>query len=162
MNRMLSLGQATLAVVTLSLVGHSLPVSASEPVPFKGRAALTPTGAIPIGDDLQLSAAADGCRHTPGSVHADRNVARRSVRRLPGGNNDVHGSQWRRTLRRRGGRLHCGRPVSGRGLVHSSRAEPVGFKTPRAALSSSQSPVRRVMTSLSTGRFSIRLARMRV
>ncbi len=60
MNRMLSMGQATLAVVTLSLVGYSLPVSASEPVPFKGRAALTPTGAIPIGDDLQLSAAATG------------------------------------------------------------------------------------------------------
>ena len=44
MNRMLSLGQATLAVVTLSLVGHSLPASASEPVPFKGQAALTLTG----------------------------------------------------------------------------------------------------------------------
>ncbi len=60
MNRLSSWGHATLAVVTLSLVGHFLPASAAEPVPFKGRAALTVTGAIPIGDDLQLSATATG------------------------------------------------------------------------------------------------------
>ena len=60
MNRFSSWGQATIAVVTLSLVGHSLPTSAAQPVPFKGRAALTVTGAVPIGDNLQLSAAATG------------------------------------------------------------------------------------------------------
>ena len=60
MNRLLSMSRATLAVVTLSLAGHSLAVSAAESVSFKGRAALTLTGAIPIGDDLQLSATATG------------------------------------------------------------------------------------------------------
>ena len=60
MNRLLSMSRATLTVVTLSLVGHALPVPASEPVPFKGQAALTLTGAIPIGDNLQLTATATG------------------------------------------------------------------------------------------------------
>ncbi len=60
MNRMLSLCFAMLAIVTLNAMGHSPPAAASEPVPFKGRAALVLTGATPVGDNLQLTAEATG------------------------------------------------------------------------------------------------------
>jgi len=60
MNRCLTLHSATLALVTLGLLADSLPAFAAHPVPFKGQAALTLTGAVPIGDNLELTAIASG------------------------------------------------------------------------------------------------------
>jgi hypothetical protein len=60
MNRLLSSRQATLAVAMLGFMAHSLPASAAEPVPFKGVADLTLTGAVPIGENLELTAIATG------------------------------------------------------------------------------------------------------
>lgn len=60
MNRCLSLRRATLALITLGVLAYSLPAFAAHPVPFKGQAELTLTGAVPIGDNLELTAIASG------------------------------------------------------------------------------------------------------
>jgi hypothetical protein len=60
MIRLLSLRHTTLAVVAIALLGHSLPASDAQPVPFKGQAVLTVGDAVPIGDNLLLSATATG------------------------------------------------------------------------------------------------------
>ncbi len=60
MNRFFSLSRFAPALVALVILGLALPVSADQPVPFRGHADETLTGIVPVGSGLLLAVEGGG------------------------------------------------------------------------------------------------------